>query len=332
MRSVSVVVHDRKILFGAAAIGVTIGLAIAVLSPRHFTTTFSFMPQTASDGGRAGLASLAGQFGVNIGSITGQATPPQFYADLLGTRAILVPIATDSVPREDGTRGYEPLSAVLDSRDETPVEQLERTVKRLRDNVISTEVATRTTGVVSVKVETRSAAASLIIAQQLLAGLNKFNLETRQSQAAAERRFVEGRLDVAKAALADAEGSLRTFQEGNRAIGNSPSLTFKQDRLQRDVTTAQDLVATLTQQYEDARIREVRDTPVITVIDRPVLAARADPRGAARIVLGSATVALILALCFVLSRDRLRRELAVHGMESWTSLMQDPQQSETRSA
>ncbi len=332
MRALAIVALKRRLLIGGAIVGMVVGLGIALLSPRHYTTTFSFMPQTAADGNRSGLASLAGQFGVSLGSITGQATPPQFYADLLGTRAVLDPIAADSVPVDRGAKGYESISSIVGAHGQSHAEEIDRTVKKLRDNVISTTVATRTTGVVSVNVETRSARASLEIARQLLLGLTKFNLETRQSQAAAERRFVEGRLSTAKQALADAEARLSGFQESNRAIANSPALNFQQDRLRREVTTEQDLVGSLTQQYEDARIREVRDTPVITVIDQPVLAVTADPSGAGRIVLGSATVAFLLVLCIVLARDRLRRELEAHGIESWGSLARTPRATAIKDA
>ena len=41
----------------------------------------------------------------------------------------------------------------------------------------------------------------------------------------------------------------------------------------------QQVFGTLTQAYEDARIREVRDTPVIAVFETPSVAAVPQPRG-----------------------------------------------------
>ena len=49
----------------------------------------------------------------------------------------------------------------------------------------------RPSGVVTFEVETFNPQLSAKIAQRLLDLLNRFNLETRQSQAAAERRFTE---------------------------------------------------------------------------------------------------------------------------------------------
>lgn len=316
----AVIMRRRRLLLWSCAVGFIIGIAIALLSPARYTTSFSFTPQSESDGARSGLASLAGQFGVSLGAASGQAAPPQFYADLLVTRELLAPIAMDSVPSGADKGRSVPLSTFLDVDASTAAERQFETIERLRNDVISTSVAERTTGVVSVNVRTTSAEASLAIAQRLIDGLTRFNLVTRQSQASAERRFIEGRLSAARLDLTEAETELRRFLETNRATGNSPALQFQQDRLRRDETMKEDLVRTLTQQYEQARIREVRDTPVITLIDRPTLAARPDPRGRVRIVLGATTIALILALAFVLTQDRLRRELEDHHVTSIRSL------------
>jgi uncharacterized protein involved in exopolysaccharide biosynthesis len=105
----------------------------------------------------------------------------------------------------------------------------------------------------------------------LLRGVNRFNSETRKSQAVAERQFVEARAAEAEIALRQAENRLQDFLQRNRVIGGSPELAFERDRLQREVTLRQQLYTSLLQNREEARIREVRDIPVITVIEAPQL-------------------------------------------------------------
>ena len=88
--------------------------------------------------------------------------------------------------------------------------------------------------------------------------------------------------------LAFAEDSLKAFMFENRQFSNSPQLVFEEDRLQRQVSMRQDLVSAIAQAYEQARIEEVRNLPVITVIDHPEPPALADPRGRLMmLVLGS---------------------------------------------
>ena len=103
--------------------------------------------------------------------------------------------------------------------------------------------------------------------------LDSFNLETRQPQAASERRFVEERLGQAKDELLDAEDRLLTFLNQNREFQNSSQLSFEHDRLLREVRLRQDVVTSLTESHEQARIEEVRNTPVITIVQAPELPA-----------------------------------------------------------
>ena len=86
------------------------------------------------------------------------------------------------------------LADVLKIDDETEVLRRDAAVDELM-RAVSVGLTQRT-GVVSVDVKTRYADLSVQICQRLLGLLNSFNLETRQSQAAAERQFVEGRLRI----------------------------------------------------------------------------------------------------------------------------------------
>jgi uncharacterized protein involved in exopolysaccharide biosynthesis len=281
----TVMLRERRVVLLLTGLGVALGLAIALLRKPTYTTTFSFLPQSSQDPSRAGLASLAGQFGIALGSMGGGNESPQLYADLLLTREVLAPIAQDTFVVDAAGRAREPLAAFFDVPDGPPSLVLDNTLRVLRRDVISSTVAARKTGMVSVGVSTRSPQVSYQVAQRLVAGLNTFNLTTRQTQARQERLFTETRYAAERTALRQAEDALQQFLQANRQYVNSPQLTFEKERLQREVGLHQQIVTTLAQQYEDARIREVRDTPVITVIERPTVAARPDPQMRAVILL-----------------------------------------------
>lgn len=304
------ILRRRLLVLGLFAVTVIASLAFLLWKPRTYTTVFSFIPESGQDGGKAGLAGLAGQFGVTLAGAGAQPQSPQMYADLLQTREILDPIAKDAYPVGGVSRAPAPLADVLEAQDATPALTLEKTVRRLRERVISATVATRTTGVVTVRVKTQSPQLSQALAERLLSGLNQFNLVTRQSQAAAERRFIEKRLEVARGAQRGAEQQLERFLENNRQFGNSPELSFRRDRLQAELSMQQQVVTTLAQQYEETRIKEVRDLPVVTVIEKPLMAARPDPRGGLFILGGGIVVGLFLGVAAALLReeyDRARR-------------------------
>jgi uncharacterized protein involved in exopolysaccharide biosynthesis len=214
----------------------------------------------------------------------------------------------DSVTELDNGRRRVPLAEFLGIKGESAPVIFENTIRSLRKDVVATSVASHTTGVVTVSARTRAPQASLEIAQKLLDGVNRFNVETRKSQAAAERRFTEGRLDAEKAALRASEDALQRFLQGNRQFGNASELAFQRDRLQREVNLHQQIVQGLSQQYEDARIREVRDTPVITIIEQPALPVIQDPRGRLLNVVILTIVAAFLGTVFVIAREGWRRQ------------------------
>ena len=120
---------------------------------------------------------------------------------------------------------------------------------------------------------------SAAIGGRLLDLISAFDSETRQSQATAERKFAEERLGELRREITVAEDSLKGFLVENRQFSNSPQLTFEHDRLQRQVGMRQELVTAMAQAHEQARIDEVRNTSVITVIDQPEPPALPDSRG-----------------------------------------------------
>jgi uncharacterized protein involved in exopolysaccharide biosynthesis len=186
----------------------------------------------------------------------------------------------------------------------TPGIRRERAMERLSQAM--TVLASPRTGVISLAVTLRDPVLAEGVARQLIDEVNRFNLESRKSQAGAERRFVEGRLEEVRRDLRAAEDRLQAFLQRNRDYRNSPELTFQQDRLDREVTLQQGIFSTLASSYEQAKIEEVRDTPVITVIDGPERPAAPDRRG----VVKKAIIALMLGSVVGLGLAFLREGMA----------------------
>src|SRR2546426_756151 len=90
-----------------------------------------------------------------------------------------------------------------------PEERIDRTVIALGEVVKAREL--KTLNAVEVTVTTRWPSVSLAIANRLVSGVQRFNVETRKSQAGAERQFVEARAEEAQRALREAEDRLQVF-------------------------------------------------------------------------------------------------------------------------
>lgn len=274
--------------------GAVLATVFALLSRPQYRAAASFIPQ-GYDNNRSGIASLAGQLGVSVPTQSGNASlSPDFYIALLGSRALLAPVVRDTFAVPELNQQHIAFVDLFQVGGATPAVRDERAVALLRRLVSPS--ASKTTGVVEVAVSTEWRSVSLAIATALMAGINDFNQQMRQGQAASERKFIEGRLSEATAALRTAEDRLSEFERSNRVILGSPTLQLDRDRLQRDVGFRQQVVSNLTQSYEDARIREVRDTPVITAFEAPYAPPQPEPRGRLKKVLTGAAAGLVIGI------------------------------------
>lgn len=270
-----------------AAVAVVMGFS----EDRTYTSTASFMPE--SQGEQAGrLAGLASRFGVEVPTAGGGASP-QFYADLLTSRRLLKQVVLteyEMLPREGRgstekmrSGGAEPrrgnLVDFFGTGDTSSGKRRVAVVRAIGTLRRSLEVSTDTdTRVVELSVTTHQPRLSRQIADRVVELVNQFNVERRQSRASAKRDFTAKQVARAESALYTAEDSLRRFLQRNRSYQNSPELRFRYERLQRRVNLRQQVFASLSQSLEQAKIDEVRSTPVVTVVDPPELPVHADSR------------------------------------------------------
>jgi uncharacterized protein involved in exopolysaccharide biosynthesis len=265
----NVLLKRWKLVAGLPLLCAFVAAVISLVVAPKYTATASFVPEIESSGMSlpGGLAGVAAQFGV---SVPVEANSPAFYADVLKSRTlrdeVLVSLFPD--PRSEAADDSATLLDILDIEGDSPSERLEAGREKL-DGAMSVRVDSET-GIVSASVESRYPALSADVANLFIDLLNRFNLETRQSNALERRRFIEERMGEAEGELRGAEDDLQDWLEGNRQYENSPELRFQYERLQRQVTIKQEVFTTLRRSYEEARIQEVNDTPVITVIDRAV--------------------------------------------------------------
>jgi uncharacterized protein involved in exopolysaccharide biosynthesis len=291
----STLVHWRRAIFVGALVGAGLGAASGLIRYREYLSSATFVPVAANDqAASAGLALAASQFGVRLPT-SGGGWPPATYVELLDSRGLLAPLALDSVPDPEHRGRNVSIMDLLGIEGSAPDERLERTIRKLRTVVAVSEV--KKIGGVQVAATTRWPSVSLLLVQRLINSVNQFNTQTRQSQANAERKFVDTQASEAERALRDAEDRMQAFLQSNR-VAVSPDLQFERDRLQRLITLRQQSYTSLLQARDEARIREVRDTPVITVIEPPSLPAISESRHAVAKAIMGAILGVLLATTF----------------------------------
>jgi uncharacterized protein involved in exopolysaccharide biosynthesis len=199
---------------------------------------------------------------------TGEIQTPQFYGELVTSRAILGPVARKTYTLSTPTGQVQrPLAYFLGIDEKNPNVAATRALDMLTSRVAILEIGR--TGVITAIARAEQPQIAQQILQNVLTEVDSYNLAQRRKRAAAERDFIERRLAEAGAALASAERQLSNFLQTNRQYTSSPVLQMENDRLQRVVRMRQQIYTGMAQSLEQAKIEEVRDLPTISVIDPP---------------------------------------------------------------
>ena len=268
LAALTLVLRRWRILL-AVPVVIAVGAVVATLVGRQYTAASSFMPETPSNQQNQ-LLGLAAQFGITL-------SPPEagisvdFYRSLLRSREILWDLAQTQFHFAADAAGRDSLKGnlvdLLNIPEGGPRGKLKKTEEKLA-KVVSVSVD-RLASVVEVRTTAPWPELAEMMNRRLLELVNTFNVEKRTSSAAARRDFTGRRVIEAEGELRAAENELRDFLEKNRRYQDSPELVFEQMGLERRVDLRQQVAATLTQVYEQARVDAVRDVPLITIVEVP---------------------------------------------------------------
>lgn len=312
------VLRRWRLVGGLPLLTALVALGVSLILPTKYTASASFTPESRS--ARAGLlpsvvGGLAGQLVAGLAGDGGEG--PRFYAEVLTSRTVLESLLVTPYPSGSSGSAGSMLTTLVKVRGATRADSLADGVRKA-GNLIRTSVD-MTTNVVSLEVTADTPELAAAATNRLVALLNQFNAERRQSQGRERRKFAEGRVAESAAELREAEAAVRRFLERNRSYQSSPQLMFEYQGLQRRLSTAQDLYLTLLREFETARIEEVNDTPVLTVIDAAVPPRRRSQPRRALIVGVSAAVATAVAV-FVAIMSNYLEEARKSGATDYLSL------------
>ena len=299
-----------------------IGLVATVIIPPVYRSNASFVANSSSSsklqgasGANSGLGGIISQLGGSVGGDPSES--PNFYVELLSSRELVTRLIESKFPnpRTDAPNDSATLLTILRIKKSDPKRQLELAVKKMRD-ATQAELDPKT-NLVWFSVDAQWPELSSQIGNRLIELVSSFNRETRVSRAKSKRTFLQMRRDSAQTALREAEERLRVFYEQNRGIIIAPSLKYEELRIRRDGDLASDLYMNLDRQLEVARIDEINDAALITVIDSAVVPRKAQwPRYGVMLLTGTA-LGLLFGLLLAGSAAVLA-DWRERNQDSWT--------------
>lgn len=321
----NVALRHARILILVPLLAMTLAAVLAIMGGSRYLAESTFKPETPQAPSGGGFFSVAAQLGMDMSSLT-RGDGIDYYARLVQSREVLseavrTEYRLSGESRESGgtgeSRGSGESGESSGGREvtllehygvkgETEQERVFQAVQQLRD--VMGVTVDQAAGVITLTTEARDPELAVQVNARLLELLNQFNLEKRQSQARAERAFVEAQTEAASNELEAAEERLAEFMTTNRRYQASPELGTEAERLQRRVDFRQQVYTSLAQSYEQARLDEVRNTPVFTVLDRPEGSAR-QVGGVLSTMLMGLVLGVVLAgfIVFLLEYTRAQR-------------------------
>ena len=298
-------VDARRRIVAIVSASVFLFVVLALVLPQYFTARVTMLP---TDDGESGFPSQLSGIASSIGLQFpfGSVSQSDLYPTILASDRLLSDILGEKFAPEPGAEPKRLLDIVVENRkDLTDHEHRMAALREMRENVVRS-AKDSDTGVISLSITTRDADLSAALANRLVARLEGYLIDTRMVEGSRNRTFLDDRLAVVSVDLQKAEEALKRFREMNRRIADSPELMLQQERLARDVLMQEQIFLELQRQKEVAKIEEVKNTPVLRVLDEATPPVRASRPHKVIIVAMGFVLGLIGALGFVLVRAALR--------------------------
>lgn len=311
-----------RLIAAVTLVSILSAVAASLIVPPVYRAKASFVANSSSASKLPGAATAASGVGGLISQLGGSlggdpSESPNFYIQLFQSRELLTRIAQSRFlnPRTDAPNDSASLIDILRIKKKDPRLRMELALKKLAKS-ISAGFDVKT-NLVSLSVDLQWPELSAEVANRLVQEVTKFNRETRVSRARAKREFLESRHDSAQMQLRVAEEKQRFFYEQNRGLITSPSLRADEGRIKREVELASDLFLNLQRQLEIARLDEINDAALITVIDTAIPPRKAQwPRYGA--LLATATMLGLMLGLLVAGSLAVLADWRVRNPESWS--------------
>lgn len=262
-RFLDVVFRNWKRIVSFFLMVVLISFAILLLVPNYYLSQVTILPP-AGKSSFPGLMNLASELGYSSSS-EGVVNSPQVISRIVRSRMLAEMLGTREYFHQ-GKGRYVKLPEIFRVKENDPA-RIEYFTHLALNRALTTNIDARIKSLdIILKVDDPRVASELMNA--IVEELDNYNKHYRNSKARSNREFIEKRLTDTGDSLKKYEEALRSFKEENRMIVQSPALLLKQQRLSRMISINQELYLLLSKEYETAKIQEVRDTPVLDIIER----------------------------------------------------------------
>ncbi len=293
----SVLLGSRKLIGIITASVTKAALLISLVLPKYYRSTVVILPET-NQSKLAGLSNLASLAGVNVG---GEVSLSKLYPTIVISEVVLKNVIYRKYPTKLFPDSAD-LIKIWEVDEKDPQLAYEAMLKSLRDELeVSLDIKT---SVITISLLTQEPQLSADVVNAVASELDLFVRTKRTTNASEQRKWIEGRLKEVKGDLEKSENALKDFRENNRRVSDSPQLFLQQERFIREVQINSTLYTELKKQYELAKIEEIKNIPIVNVMDVGRPAAKKEKPKKSIIILVSFILSLFGGMGFVYLKHR----------------------------
>ena len=236
-----------------------------------YVATAKIIP-SAGGSSTSNLGGLAAQFGVSVpGGEEASITSSWVYPELILSRTLARAMLKRNFDTEEFGPDQSLLKIITYSEDEPTLghDTLEKNAVKALLGMINVFKDPQSS-ILSLEVSASEPQLAADIATALIEELDRHQQKIMSTRASEKLQFIAGRIEEVQIDLEKAEQELKEFRDRNRQNQNSPSFLLEQERLSQEVEVVMGVYFTLIQEYEVARIQEVKEIEVVQVLDPPV--------------------------------------------------------------
>jgi uncharacterized protein involved in exopolysaccharide biosynthesis len=299
--------HDRRLIVGGSLLAAVAVLLVSLLFPRYYRSTATILPELDKNkyAGMAQLQGLASLAGLSAGTTDLSRLYPAIASSDAVLRSVILQryrtaAFADSV---DLIRYF-----ALDEGSEE--KNLDEALKGVR-NLLGVSIDTKTS-IVTLWVEMREPQLAADVLNAIIRQVDAFMRLKRTTSASEQARWIGERLTQVEPELKQAEEALKDFREKNRRVMDSPELLLRQERLIREVTIRSTIAVELKKQLELAKIEEIRNIPIVNVLDAGFAPVRKErPHYGINTILAFTAALLVLGVYVLRGRQFARQAQAL---------------------
>lgn len=234
--------EHRPTLLRFAAMGLILGVLLALAIPKQFISTTRLMPPDQGSN-TAMMAALAGKVGDGLtglsGLLPGMKTTGDLFVGILGSRTV-----QDELIQKFELRKQYGVSRWEDARK----------ILAAKTNIVED----RKSGIITIQVTDGDPSRASSMAGEYVAALNRVVVDLNTSSAHRERVFLEERLTEVKQSLEAAEHDFSEFSSKNRTIDmkeQGRAMVEAAAQLEGELISAQTQLQGLRQVYTNSNVR-----------------------------------------------------------------------------